>query len=138
MSLLLVFSFAFSNQVQAQKKWSRQAKDGVIGAGAGAIIGAVVDKNNRGVGALIGGAVGGGAGYLYGKHRNKEVAEDRQATLAANYKGYRTHSAVKHNNISQTYTSSDANAAYSLNDPSMQYVKNYYTNPAYGFQRKSW
>ena len=109
---IMILTLAFNNRAQAQKKWSRQAKNGAIGAGAGAIIGAVADKNNRGVGALIGGVVGGGAGYLYGKHRNKEAAEDRASTVY--YRGYRTHTAAKRNTVSngESFVSSDVNSAY--------------------------
>src|SRR5690349_21716292 len=38
-----------------KKGWSRKAKGAVIGGGGGAILGAVINKNNR----LIGGAIGG-------------------------------------------------------------------------------
>lgn len=48
---------------QPQKKgWSAKAKGAVIGAGVGAAAGAIINKRNRGVGALIGGLLGGGAG----------------------------------------------------------------------------
>src|ERR1700751_2115083 len=40
-----------------KKKWSAKAKGAVIGAGVGAITGALVDKNH-GAGALIGGVAG--------------------------------------------------------------------------------
>lgn len=47
--------------VQQQKKgWSAKAKGAVIGAGVGAASGAIINKRNRGVGAIIG-AVGGAA-----------------------------------------------------------------------------
>ncbi len=45
-----------------KKGWSAKAKGAVIGAGTGAIAGAVVNARNRGVGALIGGVLGAGAG----------------------------------------------------------------------------
>jgi len=49
--------------VPAKKKgWSAKAKGAVIGAGTGAIAGAVINKRNRPVGALIGGVLGAGAG----------------------------------------------------------------------------
>ena len=50
------------------KKKSHAARNGaIIGAGAGAITGALVTKKNKGVGALIGGVAGGAAGYGVGK-----------------------------------------------------------------------
>jgi uncharacterized protein YcfJ len=49
---------------------SHKKKSTLIGAGAGAVTGAVISKK-KGKGAIIGGAVGAGAGYLYGRHRDK-------------------------------------------------------------------
>ena len=56
---------------KTKKGWSNKAKGAAIGAGAGAITGAVVSKN-KGQGAVIGGAVGAGAGYLIGRHKDKK------------------------------------------------------------------
>lgn len=62
--------------VKKKKKFSNAGKDALIGAGSGAILGAVISKKNRGLGAVIGAAVGGGAGYGIGKHKdNKEKRE---------------------------------------------------------------
>ncbi|MES2702795.1 MAG: YMGG-like glycine zipper-containing protein [Bacteroidota bacterium] len=62
--------------VAAKKKgWSSKAKGAVIGAGAGAATGAIVNKRNRGVGALIGGAAGAAVGLGTGAiidHKKKE------------------------------------------------------------------
>ncbi|MFN0291715.1 YMGG-like glycine zipper-containing protein [Pedobacter helvus] len=58
---------------QAQKKgWSDAAKGTAIGAGVGAIGGALIDKKS-GRGAIIGGLAGAGAGYVIGR------AEDRKS-----------------------------------------------------------
>jgi thiamine pyrophosphate-dependent acetolactate synthase large subunit-like protein len=54
-----------------RKRWSKAAKGAVIGAGSGAIIGAVVNKRNRAVGAVVGGVLGGGAGYVIGRDMDK-------------------------------------------------------------------
>ncbi len=48
--------------VEEKKGWSAKAKGAVIGAGAGAAAGAIINKRNRGVGAAIGGVLGAGAG----------------------------------------------------------------------------
>ena len=49
--------------VETKKKgWSAKAKGAVIGAGTGAVAGAVINKRNRVAGAVIGGILGGGAG----------------------------------------------------------------------------
>ncbi|TCJ13367.1 glycine zipper 2TM domain-containing protein [Flaviaesturariibacter flavus] len=50
---------------------SRARKNTAIGAAAGAATGAVV-SHKKGKGAVIGGVVGAGAGYIYGKHRDKK------------------------------------------------------------------
>jgi len=59
--------------VTRRKGWSSAAKGTVIGAGSGAVLGAVLSKDhNRVKGAVIGGAVGAAGGYLYGRHRDKK------------------------------------------------------------------
>jgi phage tail tape-measure protein len=47
---------------QEKKGWSAKAKGAVIGAGAGAVAGAIIHKRQRGVGAVVGGVLGAGAG----------------------------------------------------------------------------
>lgn len=81
--IILAVSLAFGlttvsagiNELQAQTKTktvsSHKKKSALIGAGVGAVTGAVVSKK-RAKGAVIGGAIGAGAGYLYGKHRDKK------------------------------------------------------------------
>ncbi|GAC1424889.1 MAG: hypothetical protein NVS1B13_26250 [Flavisolibacter sp.] len=54
---------------KTKKPWSHRKKDAVIGAGAGAVTGAIVGHGAKG--AVVGGVVGGGAGYLLGKHKDK-------------------------------------------------------------------
>lgn len=49
----------------AKKKWSKTAKGALIGAGAGAITGAVVNKK-RVEGAVVGGMIGAGVGAITG------------------------------------------------------------------------
>lgn len=57
---------------QTQKKgWSKAAKGAAIGAGSGAVLGAVVSKK-KGKGAIIGAAAGAGAGYLIGRNKDKK------------------------------------------------------------------
>lgn len=48
-------------------------RDAAIGAGAGAVIGAVVHKRNRWKGALVGGVVGGAAGAVVGATIDKST-----------------------------------------------------------------
>ena len=47
---------------QKKKGWSGAAKGAVIGAGVGAVSGALIDKDKPGRGAVIGGLAGGGLG----------------------------------------------------------------------------
>lgn len=63
---------SYSSYPAKQKRgWSKAAKGTVIGAGGGALIGALVDKHNRGMGAVIGGLLGGAGGYGIGRHMDK-------------------------------------------------------------------
>ena len=57
--------------VEHKKGWSHRKKYAVIGAGAGAVTGALVSKHHA-RGALIGGAVGGASGYLLGRHKDRK------------------------------------------------------------------
>src|SRR5665213_1007811 len=54
---------AESADAQKKKGWSNKAKGAVIGAGVGAVTGAIVDKKHHAAGAIIGGVAGAGAGY---------------------------------------------------------------------------
>jgi hypothetical protein len=70
--LILLFAFTVSVAcAQTHRKWSHRKKDAVIGAGGGAVIGGVVSHNHA-KGAVIGGVLGGGAGYLHGRHKDKQ------------------------------------------------------------------
>ena len=62
----------YSENTPAKKKgWSEAAKGTAIGAGAGALGGALIDKK-KGRGAIIGGVVGAGAGYLIGRDKDRK------------------------------------------------------------------
>lgn len=62
-----------SNTVPQKKKgWSHRAKGTVVGAGTGAITGALINKNNRAVGALAGAAIGAATGYIIGNEVDKK------------------------------------------------------------------
>ncbi len=55
-----------------KKGWSDAAKGTLIGAGAGALGGALIDPNH-GRGAIIGTLVGGGAGYAIGRAKDRKT-----------------------------------------------------------------
>ncbi|WP_256012064.1 YMGG-like glycine zipper-containing protein [Desertivirga xinjiangensis] len=57
---------------QKKKGWSSAAKGAVIGAGAGAVTGVLVDKKD-GRGAVIGGLLGAGTGYVIGRSKDKKT-----------------------------------------------------------------
>jgi hypothetical protein len=78
---VLLFSFTFGHQAQAQRGWSPQGKGAAIGGAAGILGGALINKRNRVVGGAIGGAVGAGAGYAVGKHIDNK--KKKAAALAA-------------------------------------------------------
>lgn len=62
---------ASTNTTTRKKGWSNRAKGTVIGAGSGALIGAIVSKK-KGKGAIIGGLLGAGAGYVIGNEKDKK------------------------------------------------------------------
>lgn len=65
-------SHSAAQQQPAKKGWSNAAKGAVIGAGAGAVTGVLVDKKNV-RGAVIGGAVGAGTGYVIGRAKDRKT-----------------------------------------------------------------
>ncbi len=65
-------SGAQTSQTTTQKKgWSSRAKGTVIGAGVGAIGGAIISKK-KGKGAVIGGVAGAAGGYIIGNEIDKK------------------------------------------------------------------
>jgi predicted nucleic acid-binding Zn-ribbon protein len=56
-----------------KRKISRTAEGALIGAGVGAISGAIIDKNHRGKGAIIGGVIGAGVGAGTGAVLDKKA-----------------------------------------------------------------
>ncbi len=74
---ILVLS-AFAILFAGCSSMSNQGKGTAIGAGAGAVLGALIFKNDV-AGALIGAAIGGAAGNLIGKSMDKQAQELKQA-----------------------------------------------------------
>ncbi|MEO6254115.1 MAG: glycine zipper domain-containing protein [Ferruginibacter sp.] len=68
------------------KGWSHAAKGTAVGGGSGAILGAIVNKNNRLGGAIVGSVIGAGTGYLIG--RSKDRKSGRVARAKARKNGY--------------------------------------------------
>ena len=65
-------TYAATPAAPAKKGWSSAAKGAAIGAGAGAVTGILVDKNNV-RGGVIGGVVGAGTGYVIGRSKDKKT-----------------------------------------------------------------
>ena len=59
-----------------KKGWSKAAKGTAIGAGSGAVLGAIISKK-KGKGAVIGGIVGAAGGYVLGRKQDKKEAENQ-------------------------------------------------------------
>ena len=59
-------------KTSVKKGWSRKAKGAVIGGGGGALIGALINKNNRLAGGALGGALGAGIGYVIGNELDRK------------------------------------------------------------------
>ena len=57
--------------VKHKKGSSHRKKDAVIGAGVGAVAGALISKHHA-AGAVVGGVVGGAGGYLLGRHKDRK------------------------------------------------------------------
>jgi Glycine zipper len=68
-----------SAPVKQDKGLSHAAKGTLVGAGTGAIFGAVVNKEHRGEGAIIGTVVGAGTGYLIGRATDKKTGRVARA-----------------------------------------------------------
>ncbi len=70
-----------STEEKKKKGVNNTVKGAIIGAGAGAVGGAIINKKNPGKGAIIGGVVGAGAGAVTGvildkNKKKKEAAKD--------------------------------------------------------------
>lgn len=62
-----------SGQATQQKQgMSKAAKGTIIGTVGGAAAGAIINKRNRGAGAVIGGIVGGATGYTIGRSQDRK------------------------------------------------------------------
>jgi hypothetical protein len=72
LSMASILSVGVVDVSQAHGRWSHRKKGAVIGAGAGALSGALLNHEHRAGGALVGGAVGAGVGYLIGRHADRK------------------------------------------------------------------
>ena len=61
-------------------KLKKSQKGALIGAGAGAVIGGIIGKNNKNtaIGAIIGATVGGATGAVIGQHMDKQAEKLRE------------------------------------------------------------
>lgn len=61
----------YYTEVQQRPAWSQRATGAVIGAGSGAVLGAIINRNDPGQGAAIGAVIGAGLGYVVGNNEDK-------------------------------------------------------------------
>lgn len=61
----------YYTQTTTRPAWSQRATGAVVGAGSGAVIGGIVNRNNPAAGAAIGSLIGAAAGYLVGQHEDR-------------------------------------------------------------------
>jgi hypothetical protein len=61
------------------KGWSHAAKGTAVGAGSGAILGALLNKNNRLGGGIVGTVIGAGTGYLIGRSQDRKSGRVERA-----------------------------------------------------------
>jgi hypothetical protein len=59
--------------IPKDKGLSHAAKGTIVGAGTGAITGALINKEHRGTGAIIGALIGAGSGYVIGRVTDKKT-----------------------------------------------------------------
>ncbi len=78
-----------------ESKTSNAAKGAGIGVLAGAVLGAAVNHDNRGKGALIGAALGGTAGGGYGHYQDKQEEKLRQELAGTGVDVQRTGDNIK-------------------------------------------
>jgi outer membrane lipoprotein SlyB len=61
----------YYTEVQQRPAWSQRATGAVVGAGGGAVLGAVINRRDPGQGAAIGAVLGAGIGYLVGQNEDR-------------------------------------------------------------------
>jgi hypothetical protein len=71
-SVTMTSSTTNEGKVAKKKGWSKSAKYAVIGTTGGAVMGALINKKNPVKGAIIGGVVLGGGGYVFGRSQDKK------------------------------------------------------------------
>lgn len=72
LAAILMITLALGGCAGMTPTEQRTLSGGAIGAGAGALFGAIA--GNAGLGAAIGGIVGAGGGFLYDQHKQAEDA----------------------------------------------------------------
>lgn len=71
-SVTMTSSTTNEGKVAKKKGWSKSAKYAVIGTTGGAVMGALINKKNPVKGAIIGGVLLGGGGYVFGRSQDKK------------------------------------------------------------------
>lgn len=74
--------------VQQRQAWSQRATGAVVGAGSGAILGAVINRNDPGQGAAIGAVIGAGLGYIVGNNEDRRNPRGNVVRTRTTYDDY--------------------------------------------------
>lgn len=82
LSLLIIVGLLLGSCETIQNT-NKSQRGAVIGAAAGAGIGALIGKKNRALGAIVGGAVGGAAGAIIGKKMDEQAQKIEEAMPGA-------------------------------------------------------
>lgn len=82
LSFLIVIGLMMASCETIQNT-NKSQRGAVIGAAAGAGIGALIGKKNRALGAIVGGAVGGAAGAVIGKKMDEQAQKIEEAMPGA-------------------------------------------------------
>ena len=60
----------YYSQTTTRPAWSQRATGAAVGAGGGAVVGAILNRSNPAAGAVVGGLIGAGVGYLVGQNED--------------------------------------------------------------------
>jgi phage tail tape-measure protein len=78
----------YYSTTQTRPAWSHRATGAAVGAGSGAIIGAILNKQDPAAGAAIGTLIGAGAGYLIGQREDRVNPRPRYVQKRTVYDQY--------------------------------------------------
>jgi hypothetical protein len=78
----------YYTQTNTRPAWSQRGTGAAIGAGGGAVVGAILNRNNPAAGAVVGGLIGAGVGYLVGQNEDRMNPRPRYVQTQTMYDAY--------------------------------------------------